>query len=327
MDTKFVELLQKKSDDTKHINFSFDDIEVTGRKSLRIGDELYGLSDSGLESFVEVLEIPKPYAKRCPDELFMDNVNFWLKDRRDTAFSALVENNVIRNFVKPEYPYIPFADVWSEVEAALGSDFEIANSTIGEDFVSVVALTPRHETEIVDSVVQGGMQFTYSDSWTQFPDFSTYLYRLICSNGMTHPVKENIKFRVSGKSYTEIFGTMKTFVNKAVDNLGGMIHGLEALNDDSVTNIVAVIKRICDENGLPKKIREALIEAASTKAFLQTIPDEQITTMYDIINLVTYVGSHNRDISEDHRQHLLNIGGNAAVNHATRCSSCGSATV
>lgn len=325
MAENFVELINKKSDDTKHSRFSFGDVAILEKSKVRVEDNEYDVSENGLESLLEVLDIPKPYARRCPEDFLVDTMNFWIKQKEDNPYALLAENNVIRNFVKPEYPYIPIAQVWGEIENSLGNSFEIANSHIGEDFVTAVALTPNYEKNVVDSIVQGGVQFTYADSWSEFPSFETYLHRLICTNGMTAPVREHMKFRISGKSYSEIFGTMKVFLNKAVDNIGGMIEGLEMLNNDEVTNIKAVIKKICEENGLPKKIYAALLEAASAREFLQTIPDERITTMHDVINLVTYVGSHNSELNSDHRANLLTIGGNSALYHAERCSSCGSA--
>lgn len=325
MAENFVELVNKKSDATEHFRFNFDDISVWGKNRIRVRGNDYSVSKNGLDSLLEVLDIPKPYANRCPEDFLVNTMNFWIKQKEDNPYALLAENNVIRNFIKPEYPYIPIAQVWGEIENSLGNSFEIANSYIGEDSVTAVALTPTYEKKVVDSVVQGGVQFTYSDSWSEFPSFDTYLHRLVCSNGMTAPVRERMKFRISGKSYTEIFGTMKVFLNKAVDNISGMIEGLELLNNDEVTNVRAVIKKICEENGLPKKIYSALLEAASAKEFLQTIPDERITTMHDVINLVTYVGSHNNDLTSDHRSNLLTIGGNSALYHAERCSSCGSA--
>jgi len=324
MSNEFTQLLQKKSDDTQRLGFTFDKVHVLSKNSIDVEGNLFQVTDHGLESFLEVLDIPKPYARRCPEEFLTETMNFWLKERKEDSYSLLAESGAVRNFVKPDYPYIPFADVWGEVEDALGSEFEVSNQVIGEDFVSVVALTPNFETTVVDSIVRGGVQFSYSDSWSSFPEIDTYLHRLICSNGMTHPVRDNMKFRVAGKSYSEIFGTMKVFLNKAVDNIGGMIEGLEALNNDDVTNIKAVIKKICEENNLPRKIYNVLMEAANAKEFLDTIAGNKITTMHDIVNLVTFVGSHDSDLSSDHRQHLLNIGGAAAVHHASRCASCGS---
>jgi hypothetical protein len=324
MTSEFVELLQKKSDDTEHFGFGLDEVRVVSKNEIEVKNNLFTVTDNGLDSFLEVLDIPKPYARRCPEEFLADTMNFWLKEKKNDSYAALAENGAIRNFVNPNYPYIPFAAVWGEVEDALGGAFEIGNQFIGEDFISVVALGREYEANVVDSLVRGGVQFSYADSWSTFPEVDTYLNRLVCMNGMTHRVQDNMKFRVSGKSYSEIFGTMRVFLNKAVDNIHGMIEGLEALNSDDVTNIKAVVKRICEENGLPMKIYNALMEAASSREYLSTIDGEKISTMHDIINLVTFVGSHNHEIGTDHRQHLLNIGGTAAVHHASRCSSCGS---
>jgi hypothetical protein len=46
-------------------------------------------------------------------------------------------------------------------------------------------------------------------------------------------------------------------------------------------------------------------------------------TMYHVINLFTYVGSHCPDMATEHKEQLISIGGNNALQHRERCNSCG----
>lgn len=323
MSNSFVDMLEQKAADTHHYHFPFSKFKMLDMKTVEVAGQTHGITPSGVESLLDVLDIPKPYAKKCPEDFFLHTVNFWASERNDTYWSLLTENNNVRAFMKPEYPYIPTYDIWTEVTNALGSDFSIQSKVVKDDVVEVVALSERFDTKVVDSVVQGGMKFVFSDSWSVFPSFDTYLYRLICSNGMTSPVRGN-KLRVSGKSKHEIIAVAKDFIQKSVLQIPDMISGLQMLADDEVTNVPSTVRRICLENRLPNKIYTMLLEWSDKQDFLATIPNHRISTMHDIINLITYVASHNTDLTEEHRDHLFNIGGSAALHHTTRCNSCGS---
>lgn len=323
MTTDFGTTLLEKAEKTHHYTFPFAKFQMLDKHNVEVSGKAHGITDSGIDSLLEVLDIPKPYAKKCPDDFLVQTINFWVGQRKDIHWSMLAEDNDIRAFMKPEYPYISTYEVWKEVTAALGSDFEVRNKVVRDDVVEVVALTDKFDTKVVDSIVQGGMKFIFSDSWSVFPSFDTYLYRLVCSNGMTSPVKGN-KLRVSGKSRGEIISVAKDFISKSVLQIPAMIEGLQSLADHEVSNVAATLKKICLENRLPNKIYIMLMEWSQKQDFLATIPDGNITTMHDIINLITYVASHNRDITEDHREHLFNIGGSAALHQTTRCVSCGS---
>jgi hypothetical protein len=45
--------------------------------------------------------------------------------------------------------------------------------------------------------------------------------------------------------------------------------------------------------------------------------------MHDIVNLFTFVGSHDLELTDAVREQLLQIGGSVTMNHAERCGSCG----
>lgn len=323
MTTSFVDMLKQKAEDTQHYHFPFSKFRMLDMNTVEVNGSTHGITAGGVESLLDVLDIPKPYAKKCPDDFFLQTVNFWASERKDTYWSLLAEGDNVRAFMKPEYPYIPTYDIWTEVTNALGDGFTVQSKIVKDDVVEVVALSDKYDTKVVDSVVQGGMKFIFSDSWSVFPSFDTYLYRLICSNGMTSPVRGN-KLRVSGKSRGEIISVSKEFISKSVLQIPDMIAGLQMLADDEVTNVASTIRRICLENRLPNKIYTILMEWSDRQDFLATIPNHRVQTMHDIINLITYVASHHRDITEDHRDHLFNIGGSAALHHTTRCTSCGS---
>lgn len=323
MSTDFGTLLLEKAENTQHSTFPFAKLQMLDKGHLEVNGKVHGVSSGGIDSLLDVLDIPKPYAKKCPEDFLVQTMNFWIGQRKDSYWSLLAEGDNVRAFMKPEYPYISTYEVWKEVTDALGSDFEVRNKVVRDDVVEVVALSDKYDTTVVDSIVQGGMKFVFSDSWSVFPSFDTYLYRLVCSNGMTSPVRGN-KLRVSGKSKAEIISVAKDFISKSVLQIPAMIEGLQSLADHEISNVPATLRKICLENRLPNKIYIMLMEWSQKQDFLATIPDGSITTMHDIINLITYVASHNRDITEDHREHLFNIGGSAALHQTTRCISCGS---
>jgi hypothetical protein len=317
--------LEKRDKETKRVDFRFSDAKFDNKekKVLKVGSDQLFLTPNSFDELCEVTEFPKPYAKRCPSELQKHNINFWMDKRGGTMHSALVEGDTIRTFMNPSYPYVSTHKVVDAAFSEHAEEFEVAgNWQVDDAAVEFITFTPEFDKQIVDSGVRGGLRFLHSDSWSLFPRFDTYIYRVLCTNGAVSPL-EHKKFRVSGKSELEILTQVRSYVKTSLEQIPTMLEGFLESQNVVVDNFVALIGRICVENKLPKKLRDLLVNTAATPEFLSTIQGQKITTLHDIVNLFSYVASHSKSISAEHREHLASIAGNIMLHNSTRCVSCG----
>jgi hypothetical protein len=235
-------------------------------------------------------------------------------------WAGLFEENSLRSMMSPSYTYVPASDIFQSVESCLTEDIEIGNWSINGDVIEYVGFSPKYDTHIVDSPVRAGLRVLYSDAWSVFPRFDSYLCRIACMNSAITPISSK-KFRVSGKSGSELIEQSKEYVTAAVQQIQPMIDGFAHLAEIEVTNFISLIGKICAENNLPKKLKNLIIESVDHQQFKATVSGE-MRTMYDVINLLTWVASH-ADITDAHREHLFAIAGSAMVHNTTRCDSCG----
>jgi hypothetical protein len=308
----------------KFFHFGAVNFQNDSDKKILSGPELSDVqvSPEAFETLCGLLDIPFVYAKRCPSDLQETMVNYWLKKRSDTMQSVLLTENKIRAFMSPNYPYVSMLKIVDGITDLLPEDFLLGNYNLNGKFLEAQIFSPEYNQHVVDSEVRGGMKMVFSDSWTVAPRFDTYLYRVLCLNGMVSPLEAR-KFRISGKGEDEILEQVREFVKISLEHIPNMYHGFLALEQEQVHNFISLLRKICKENKLPKKIADLLIETADSPEFKSTIRN-RINSMYDIVNLLTYVGTHNHVISEQHREHLMEIAGNITLKGDTRCTSCGS---
>ena len=153
--------------------------------------------------------------------------------------------------------------------------------------------------------------------------FKTFLNRLVCDNGASVNV-ESRKFRVDGYSTSGVLDQAREFSSLALIQVQQMVDGLLAMQKDKINNAEAAIRNVCMQHKLPNKLRELLIRYLTDDGYLATVPDGRVETMYDIINLFTYVGTHDFSINDEYRNLLCEIGGGAMFTHKDTCVECGS---
>lgn len=324
---EILDRLQERDDNTTRIAASYADVRFQAeptKKYLYVGEEEYTLTEDGYKTLMNDVNIPMGYAKRMPVALLDDNVNFWLRQRSDQQFAALTNGNRIRSFMNPSYEYVPTVEVFRTVAEKMGTDWNLHNVEINDSLVKVAFTTDIESGGLVNDVSAAGLSLLHSDSWVASPRFDSYMLRLVCTNGMTQPVNGR-KFRVSGSDRESILEQVGQFTEIAQDNLATMIAGYERLRNQQIENVARLLDRICKENRLPSKVREVLILTQTSQGFLSTMESSSLTTMHDVVNLLTWVSTHNGELNEAHRQHLREIAGNISTTGNTRCDSCGSA--
>ena len=296
-----------------------------GGKVVIDGDE-YFLHAAAFRGLCEVLEVPTPYARRIPEELLQYTINYFLeaKGRDGLVYSALTSRGGIRAFLNPTYPYVPASQVFDKIVDVVGKDSALKYVDIAENKISLVILPPEYIEPIDGTNVYGGLRLIYSDSWSVFPRFDAFLWRELCSNGMIEPINSR-KFRVSGGTTEEILRQVEEFAQISLEKLPDMIKAFKALLGEVVKNWETTLNRICIEHKVPNKVRERIRFWAVQPEFLITISNEKIENMHDLVNLITYAGTHDYELTEDNREALLEIAAYLVMSHEDRCGSCGSA--
>jgi len=321
----FEDAIRDRSENTQHLDFQFGDVSFKPGKSpsISIGDSEYGLTSNSFRQIAEEMNIPVPYAKRIPDDLLAYTVNYFLKSNRSHNFAALIQDNSVRSFMKTNTPYVPTIDVFEAVKEAVGDDYDLKYTNISGTLTSFSILPSQYKESVDGSNLFGGVRVVYSDAWNVHPSIDSYIWRELCANGMINEI-ESKKFRVLGSSTQDVLRQVRDFSSLAIEKIPDLFENFNLLLNEQVDDYSKMLRRIVLEYKLTNKVLNRLLFWAASPDFLDTISDRKIKNMHDIVNLITYVGTHDSELTNDIRRRLLEIGGNLTLNHHDRCGSCGS---
>jgi hypothetical protein len=324
-DLSFENMLSSRSDNTQHLSFQLGDVSFSAGKnpSVNIDGKDYGLTDGSFRQIAEQMSIPVPYARRIPDDLLSHTVNYFLKANKKNHLSALVERDHLRSFMSVNTPYVSNAEMFASVLDAVGDDYDLKYTKMSDTRTSFSILPAQYRESIDGSNLFGGVKIVYSDAWDVHPSIDSYIWRELCANGMINEI-ENKKFRVTNSSHDDVIRQIRDFSMLAVDKLPELFDSFNRLLTEAVADYAKVLQRVVLEYKLPNKVLTRFLFWAVNPDFLDTISNQTIANMHDIVNLITYTGSHDGELSDDLRRRLLEIGGNLTLNHHDRCGSCGS---
>jgi hypothetical protein len=321
----FEDKLRLRSDRTSHISFQLGDVKFHSGNTpvISISGNDYALTDGSFRQIAEQTGVPVPYARRIPSDLLSYTINYFLSGSRNNHLSALVEDGRLRSFVKVNTPYVSNTEMFDAVKEATGEDFDIKYSKISDTRTSFSILPSSYRESIDGSNLFGGVKVVFSDAWDVHPSIDSYIWRELCANGMINEIEKK-KFRVTNSSHDDVIRQIRNFSMLAIEKLPDLFENFTHLIDEKVDDYLKVIRSIVLEYKLPNKVFTRLTFWAVNPDFLATITGEKITNMNDIVNLITYTGSHDTELTPEIRQRLMEIGGNLTLTHHDRCGSCGS---
>lgn len=322
-----VAIIDREMEGTDIVPFSFKDVTAEGKSSLNISGSRLRLSDGAQKQFSELISVPFPYVKRSPADLVALNYNYQIAETPQRSLNAVLRKGAISSFAETDIPHVGHEEVLIAAAAELGDDAVIKKFMLSESGqMGAVITSPELNFIDNDTPFYGGVKVKFSDTWATHPVVEAYLEREWCTNGSTSQI-DNRKFRVRGYSHDAIIEQFAEFARIAKKQIRPMFDGFIHLRDEKVGDVRGTVLRICQEHKIPDKIFNRLMEYWGGEGFKSTFPrpEDLINnpTMYHVINLFTYVGSHCPDMAPEHKEMLISIGGNSALNHHDRCGSCG----
>lgn len=285
----------------------------------RENDLEIGLDDRGFTSLCDTLQIPKAFARRIPLDLQETLFNRLFKEAEPT-YSFLLKGNELIGFTRPEYPYIPPSEMIGHLTEVFGEDSEVRswkddNKTVRLEFASLEAFEPQ-----VGDVCRGLINTTLDRTWDSTPELEAKIFRLVCSNGMVSPADFNGKYRISGKTASQILSRYEEIARLTFDHLvDRVIPGVLDLSNHSVKDALALLNSLAAQHNLSKRKLQNL------RGQLALHENENpVENLYDFWNFLTYQGTHNEDLGANFQQSLQRVAGHLAVAVQDSCPTCGS---
>lgn len=242
------------------------------------------------------------------------------KARKD--FTVLVDPNTGKAvaFVpkRPsEYMAEELLDVSLEVASEFSKDVYLDKtfSSLSEGTYFSVVLPAMSDEMTPGDVIAGGFSIRDSRLGKFKLEVNTYTYRLVCSNGMLSvaPSGHIIRLRKEDLEMS-LADWLAPVIRTMCDNIQGELQRIQNTTKMKVDNhSINIMSQTFREFPLPKETREALTDQA-----------EQMTSVYDIVNLLTAEANNPEWAGTPARIRALQSAGGFITEHQSVCPHCNS---
>lgn len=301
--------------------------------TIKVLDKEYPATDTALQSFGDLLQIPSAFMKRTKDKVKGETLdalmtdllaNTLLKDARVVTRGEFIQD--IEEWGRKALQPVQLVDA---VGNALGTDarvtrlidtpgsfgFDVRVPENSDKGVFGSGTARASDGREVDDITAGGVRVGLNIKQGLAPSIEEYLYRLVCTNGMT-VADTGLKVDARGQTVDEVLRDVEEMAQIAFGRAERSIEHFYDLKTQRVENVERSLGAIAREQGLPDRSLVALMRLAAG----EDLPDEP--TMFDVVNLVTNFANSPQVRNDGGRLLLEGAGGAVVSDHATRCGHC-----
>lgn len=303
-----------KLDDTEYVSSTLEDVFVKERV-LHVGSRKITLDDDGLESLGRYLTIPRKFLAKLPTNLADETVSHFLQKWSDADATFSIADEQLKKVSSSLLPVYDYRDYIGVIQSVMPANAEVCDFLYDKSRLEVnirtniLTTTPR-----VNDVTEGGLRFVgYVGPTSKQPYVSSYMERLICSNGMT-TTEEGSSIRIKGMTVPDIIGEMERYANELLaDTVPNRLQQWSDLTTQNVSNPATLI------NALGRRYR---IGANVVSHMIENMSEIEGNSVYDVVNFITSY-QNNDTVGYRTSLRLQHLGGEVIRNHNTRqCVVC-----
>jgi len=304
------------------------DGSVSSHPVIALGEDLYNITTEAYADLCGLAGIPTAYAGKIPLDMMIPHLDYLLEKNVGELKAIFdppkggVQGNV-KAFAKANAILISPSLVLDAFEKGLVVGHGIHEDliewqepivTLGHVVLSEVApFTYTPELGDVSENVKGGVYLSFSPICKEAFQLTTYILRLVCSNGMTSP---DVTFKWhrhhNADDPAEWLVAASTEAAKAAQKVSGKFFGTR---DYIVAGHLAdVLASVCDRYHVQSAVRELV---------MARLLNEGGNTLFDLVNAITYVASNVPEVVEHTklREKLMMVAG-ALTEQPEICPSC-----
>lgn len=296
-----------------------------------LGDREVPATETALQSFGDLLQIPQAFLKRLNGTVQASTVDTLLTDMTHNVVTKDVKVVLKGNFVQEVDEWgkdgIKPIDLVNTAINVIDERSPVARlvdsaSFFGFDVYAPEGfahgyggdgVTPYADGNERDDITAGGLRMGVNLKQRLAPTVDTWFYRLACTNGYEIE-KPGLRLDARGSTVDEVIAELESMAQIAFSSVEQEIAHFYELKQQRVENVERTLRSIARERSIPDRSTMALMDLAATDA----LPDNP--TMFDVVNLVTnFANTMTRDGG---RLVLERAGGSVIADHAARCGHC-----
>ncbi len=303
------------------------DLKLLDSGELQLHDDTFGFSPQGDAALAKLISCPGGFFQSVPSDLRATLTNRLLQEEeriRLQQIRVIFKDNQIIGLSDAKLIELSGIEVLRTVLDAMPSamasqDLEVRSFHITEDALTLKITSQKTATELrAGDLVSAGLSIRHSIAGSHATQVSTYLHRLVCTNGMLVPVcRDDRRLRVRRLdgcrfSKQEMFNNLHNICQLAWGQLSDKLQALRALTRERIDPVV-ILRDIVRRMRLSREVAAALHAAL-----------EQDELGYDesqmaVINALSRIGSHRTDLSQALRLLLMQAAGVLSQENVHRC--------
>ena len=188
--------------------------------------------------------------------------------------------------------------------------------------VSITSRTLQAKPRTGD-VINAGIDILHSDHGGFATQIESYLYRLVCSNGMLVKICRHTDVlpmrlrRAAAANPGLTLRRVQEMARAAWTELDAKLEAMQLLTEDRQDNCAAIIRAIGEKLGFPKRLIEDIVRALGEDEHGRS------GTLWDILGAISRVGTHSDRLSPTTRRFLQELSGDLLAERIDRCPTCG----
>ena len=307
---------------TREIEFHLD----ANQANFRIGADEVPATRAGVLAFGDLLGVPSSFLNRVATELGGRGPQFLLTELLQlypkSALTVTYGPGGVSKVAEAGRHLIDAERIVSVATRVLGTDAAPVTRIIdtSQEFAFDVRVPEDFDRGVggdrqVGDITAGGVRLSYNRKRNLAPAVQPYLYRLACTNGMSH-LDPGLKVDARGLDVDTVLSELEAAAERAFSRVEDQIRAFYDLREQRVEHPERALLAIAAERKIPERTTTRLLRLASSDA----LPDDP--SMFDIVNLVTNTANDGAIHNDGGRLILENAGGALVAAHEARCAHC-----
>lgn len=294
--------------------------------SFTFGNEEVPATRDGMEQLGTFLDVPRAFLLKLDPDLQSQLLSELL--RRNAANVAIRYTDTgIHEVHRPDRTRLEPIQIVNTAISVMSEDAELAEWHVDPDELFFDVMVPEGFDRGVGGdlergdISRGGVRFVQDRKHNHAPQANTFLYRLLCTNGLVVP-ETGLTLDARGSTVDELLAELEMAAQRAFGQVEEQLEHFYALRQQRIEgDVTQAVIRVAQERGLPDRTAMALSRRVPDQLDPETLGHP--VSMFDLVNLITNQANHPDLRSRRGPRRALEMAGGELVREVhDRCNTC-----
>lgn len=296
------------------------------RMVVRLGGTEVPATSDGMEQLASFVDFPRAFMNRLDPDLRAS----WMSEllRRNPANVAVrYDDSGVHEVYKPDRVRLEPGQIIDKAISVMTEDAPIVEWHSDADELFFDVMVPENFDRgiggdpQVDDITHGGLRFFQNRKLNHAPQVNTFLYRLICTNGMMVP-ETGLTIDARGATIEQVLAELEMAAERAFSQVEEQIEHFYGLRAQRIEgDVTQAVMRTAAERGLPDRTAMALSRRVPELLNAEVLGHDP--SMFDVVNLITNQANHPDLRRRRGPRRALELAGGSLVREVhDRCGTC-----